>query len=121
MDHDHRLTPFQRWSTLLNVLLIGVVLFVLLLLVLGGCAWGETPWASTTNYEGKLMIVVVREEYLQEALRQFTGEKSCTGVSEWTYELYLQREDAEQPGRWVTDEKLKHTGKVKLCTSGGSQ
>ncbi len=91
-------------------LFCGLMLFSVLPL-----AWGATPWVSTTNYERKLIAVVVREEHLQEALRQFIGEKTCTGVSEWTYEFYLEREDTEQKGHWVTEEKPTRTGRVKLC------
>jgi len=72
-------------------------------------------WVSTTNYERKVVVVIAREGHVQEALRQFVGEKTCTGVSEWTYEIYVEREDKEQPGRWVTDEKLRSAGQVKLC------
>lgn len=78
-------------------------------------AAGPTEWVSTTNYELKGIAVVVREEHLQEALRQFIGEKTCTGVSEWTYDIYLEREDTEQKGHWITDETPSRTGKVKLC------
>lgn len=81
-------------------------------------AWAEAPWVSTTNYERKLLVVIVREAHVQEALRQFIGEKTCTGISEWTYEIYLEREDKEQPGRWVTEAKPHRTGFVKLCKGG---
>lgn len=77
--------------------------------------WAEAPWVSTHNYERKLIIVIVRENHSQETFRQFVGEKTCTGVSDWTYEIYLEREDKEEPGRWVTDEKPTRTGTVKLC------
>ena len=77
-------------------------------------------WVSTTNYELKLIAVVVREDQLQEALRQFIGEKTCTGISDWRYEIYLEREDMEQKGHWITDETPKYHGKVKLC-KGGSE
>lgn len=81
-------------------------------------AASPTKWASTTYYERKLIAVVVREDHLQEALRQFIGEKTCTGISAWAYEIYLEREDAEQKGHWVTDEKPSQTGTVKLCKGG---
>ena len=91
----------RRW------LLGGLVLLSPLLLA--------ADWESTTNYETRTIAAVVRAEQLQEALRQFIGETTCTGVSTWRYEIYLDREDIQQPGHWVTDEQPTHTGRVKLC------
>lgn len=72
-------------------------------------------WDTTTNYETKVISVVVRESQAEEALRQFVGDRTCVGVSDWTYHIYISRENTERKGHWVTDEKPRYFGKVKLC------